>query len=58
MSTLGILFSGEERAMIHSVAMATWEPSIPWDKVSWQLLLSLLVKIPDGITPPQGTEEI
>jgi hypothetical protein len=58
MSILGILFSGEERAMVHRVAMAIWEREHPWDKVSWRLMLSFLVKIPDGITTPQGTEKI
>jgi hypothetical protein len=46
MSILGILFAGEEEAMIHRVAMAIWECEHPWDKVSWQLMLSLLIKIP------------
>jgi hypothetical protein len=32
MTILGILFSGEERAMICKVAMAIWEREHPWTK--------------------------
>jgi hypothetical protein len=58
MSILGILFSREERAMIHRVAMAIWECEHSPDKMSRWLMLSLLIKILDGITTPQGTEKI
>jgi hypothetical protein len=52
MSILGILFSGEERAMICRGTVAIWEREHPLDKMSWWLMLSLLIKIPDGITTP------
>jgi hypothetical protein len=58
MSILGILFSGEERAMIHIAAMAIWECEHPLDRMSRQLILSFLAKIPSGITTPQDTEKI
>jgi hypothetical protein len=47
-SILGTLFPGEERDMVHRVSMAIWECEHPWNKVSWQLMLSLLIKIPMG----------
>jgi hypothetical protein len=51
---LGILFSGEERVMICRTAMAIWgECTSPWTKC-----LGGLIKIPDGITAPEGTEKI
>jgi hypothetical protein len=58
MSILGILFSGEKRAMIYRAAMALWECEHPPGRMSWKLMLSLLIKSPDGITTPQGTEKI
>jgi hypothetical protein len=58
MSILGILFSGEERAMIHRVQWLSGSRNIPWDKVSCHLMLSLLIKIPNEITAPQDTEKI
>jgi hypothetical protein len=58
MSILRNLFSEEERAMIRRAAMAIWECEHPPDKMSWWLILSLLIKIPDGIITPQGTEKI
>jgi hypothetical protein len=53
MTIWGILFSGEERE-----AMAIWDhehppPPAP-DKMSWRLMLSLLIKIPHGITTPRA----
>jgi hypothetical protein len=59
MAILGILFSGEERAMIRSRAvMAIWKHEHPPEKMSWWLMLNLLIKILDGITTPQDTEKI
>jgi hypothetical protein len=58
MSILGILFTGEEKAMIHRAAMAIWECEHPLG----QNVLAADVKSPNqdphGITTPQGTEKI
>jgi hypothetical protein len=40
--------------MTRREAMAIWEREHPWDKVSWWLMLSFLIKIPDGITTPRA----
>jgi hypothetical protein len=59
MSILGILFSGKERAMIHRAAMAIWEGEHPLGQgILVADVVSLLIKTPDGITTPQGTEKI
>jgi hypothetical protein len=56
-SILGILFSGEERAMICRMAMAIWECEHPWAKCPGANVKSLN-QDPDGIITPQGTEKI
>jgi hypothetical protein len=58
MSIFGILLSGEEKALTCRAAIAIWESEHPPDKMSWWLMLSLLIKIPDGITAPHSTEKI
>jgi hypothetical protein len=41
MTNLGILFTGDERAMICRAAMAIWQHEHPPDKMSSWLMLSL-----------------
>jgi hypothetical protein len=57
MSILGILFLGEERTMIHRAAMALWEHEHHPGQNVLQLMLSLLTKIPSGITTSQDTKK-
>jgi hypothetical protein len=58
MPILGILFSGEERAMIYRAAMPIWECEPPPGQNVLAAELSLLIKIPNRITTSQGTEKI
>jgi hypothetical protein len=57
MSIWGILFSGEEKPWSVEQQWLSGSMNIPWDRMSWCLILCFLIKIPNGITKLQGTEK-
>jgi hypothetical protein len=58
MSSLGILFLGEERAMIHRVAMAIWECEHPLGQNVPAVDVKFPNQDPQWITTPQDTKII